>query len=401
MDMDTPYSSLRIDYHPTSLFYYLSALLALITISISCCLFLSQFSPYLSLCLLSTTLICGLILSSLSRKIYLLLTALALIAAVLVSSSSLGLINPITLLLLSDSLIFINIFMPTLFAWIWLPLIILITILSPALINPFELVTFPLKKLITTFISFGLILLGLSLVHWVKHKARLRQKTKNLTKISHDGRILAHELTNPLTASLLELDKLKRKVDSDQSRPINRIVRNLKLIKKIIKCFQQPRDKYHSETFNISVPINLSLKILRYKAEKAQVRLRYINHCRSNIKITGRSCLLYQVISNLITNSIEAYSQLDPEKESEKLKRLVLVETRLDSGMLVIDISDWGPGLKKSCQRKYQNLGINHDQPLGLGLVISRKIIQAHFSGKIKLCSKDQGVRVTIKLPTL
>ncbi len=402
MAMAIPFRKIKIKHPLPILDYYLTALLALIIISVSCCLLLSYYSPYLVITLLAVTLVCSLALFLCSRASYVFITTLILIVVLLLSSRILGLDNPITLLLLTDSLIYIYIFFPSVLTWTCLPLAILMIVFSPNLINPFKLRTLSLKKdWFTILTCAGLILLGLSLVDWLKRKTEFWQKNQSLTKFSHDGRILAHELNNPLTATLLELDKVEKKLAPDKIKSISCIVRNIKLIKEIIKCFRQPRQKYGLEAFNITIPIKLALNMLQHKANEAQVKLKYINHSHSTIKIRGRSCLLYQVISNLIINSIEAYSQSNPKQNHDNLKQLILIETKLNSKKIIITLEDWGLEFKKASKTKFQEFGFDRNQCTGLGLIISRKIIRQHFSGEIIFCSKKQGIKITIKLPTL
>ncbi len=402
MAMAIPFKKIKIKHHLPVLDYYLTALLALIIITVSCCFLLSQYSPYLVITLLAVTLVCGLALFLCPRPSYIFIATLILIVAVLLSSRIIGVDNPITLLLLTDSLIYIYIFFPSVLTWTCLPLAILMIVFSPTLINPFKLKTLPLKRdWFTILTCAGLILLGLSLVDWLKRKTESWQKARSLTKFSHNGSILAHELNNPLTATLLELDKVEKKLAPDKTKSISCIARNLKLIKEIIKCFRQPRQKYKLETFSVAVTIKLALNMLQYKADEAQVKLKYLNHSHSTIKIRGRSCLLYQVISNLITNSIEAYTQSNPRQNCNNLKQLILIETNLNSEKIIITLEDWGPGLKKTSRTKFQEFGFDRNQCAGLGLIISRKIVRQHFSGEIKFCPKKQGVKITIKLPTL
>jgi two-component system CheB/CheR fusion protein len=91
-----------------------------------------------------------------------------------------------------------------------------------------------------------------------------------------------------------------------------------------------------------------------------------------------------QVLSNLLRNALEAIG--DP------LGGRVAVSTALeDDGMIRCDISDNGPGLADLVEeRLFEPLTSTKASGMGVGLSISKSIIEAHY-GRIRAQSNPRG----------
>ena len=90
--------------------------------------------------------------------------------------------------------------------------------------------------------------------------------------------------------------------------------------------------------------------------------------------ILGDRIQLQQVILNLIMNAIEAMSTME-----EGPRELWVSSDRAESGDILIAVRDLGPGLDpKSLVRFFDAFYTTKPQGLGIGLAISRSIVEAH-----------------------
>jgi signal transduction histidine kinase len=92
---------------------------------------------------------------------------------------------------------------------------------------------------------------------------------------------------------------------------------------------------------------------------------------------------------NLLRNAIEASPPGSPVK----------ISLFRQNGRAAVTITDQGPGVSKSDRNKlFQPFFSTKPQGVGLGLAISREIVEAH-GGSIDFDASPDGTTVTVKLP--
>jgi PAS domain S-box-containing protein len=103
---------------------------------------------------------------------------------------------------------------------------------------------------------------------------------------------------------------------------------------------------------------------------------------------------LEQVLLNLVRNAMEAILEGDPDQ------RIVRIRTALEGERLAIAVQDSGPGIDETIlQRLFEPFVTTKKQGMGLGLSISRGIIEAH-GGRLRLdANADNGTTFQILLP--
>lgn len=203
---------------------------------------------------------------------------------------------------------------------------------------------------------------------------------------------LAHELNQPLSAIASYVEGLKiraktgrveqatlvevlDKVGASAERAGEIIRRLRKLIRKreastdAVDVNEQvhevvqftERDAYHAET---SVELDLAEELP---------------------KAAGDSIELQQVLVNLIRNGIEAMSDTDP------IERALRIESIMKDDEVQITVRDAGVGIaEEELQRLFDAFYTTKDDGLGMGLAISRSIIESH-GGRIWASSSAQG----------
>lgn len=111
---------------------------------------------------------------------------------------------------------------------------------------------------------------------------------------------------------------------------------------------------------------------------------------------------LSRVFSNVIKNSIDAITAVRNANSEEKTNssRIRLEITHSKDGGACIQIEDTGPGLPPDPSRVFRIFRSSKPQGSGLGLMVSRKIVEAHGGTLVASYSKRlAGARFDVNLP--
>jgi two-component system sensor kinase FixL len=102
-----------------------------------------------------------------------------------------------------------------------------------------------------------------------------------------------------------------------------------------------------------------------------------------------------QVLLNLLRNATEALITANCER-----REIVIEARRSDNDAIEITVADTGPGIAADIEpRLFHPFVTTKDHGMGLGLSISRSIIEAH-GGSLRLVSRAAGTKFAVTLPT-
>jgi len=105
---------------------------------------------------------------------------------------------------------------------------------------------------------------------------------------------------------------------------------------------------------------------------------------------------LQQVILNLVMNAIESTASVDREP-----RRLVIQSALSNPGELLVAVKDTGPGIDaEQAQRVFAPFFTTKSQGIGMGLPISRSIIEAHGGRLWAEKNEPHGAVFRFVLPT-
>ena len=236
-------------------------------------------------------------------------------------------------------------------------------------------------------------------------------------KMESIGRLasgVAHEVKNPLAMIGMGLELLARRVPEDDEtgrETLDRMKRGIERAKTIVKGlvdFSSAR-QLERVPLNPNQVVRDALALVDYQLRKGGVKVN-LDLAEELPEIRMDATKIEQVLVNLMMNAMQAMG----EGEIRVSTRLSVVEDRgRDEGartaghlregdrVVVIEVEDSGPGIEA------ENLGKLYDpffttKPTGvgtgLGLSVSRKIIELH-QGTLKLSNREEGgARATITL---
>jgi signal transduction histidine kinase len=104
---------------------------------------------------------------------------------------------------------------------------------------------------------------------------------------------------------------------------------------------------------------------------------------------------LQQIMMNLIMNSIDAMKDVDGTRE------LVITSERAETGDLLVSVSDTGVGLPaQQADQIFNAFFTTKLQGTGMGLSISRSIVESHGGRLWATDNASRGARFHLTLPT-
>lgn len=212
-------------------------------------------------------------------------------------------------------------------------------------------------------------------------------------------KIVAHDLRNPIGAVGAMTSMLAEKeMDEDDSELIELIQtsinNSLNLINDLLKTDFEQKHDIHKEEISFDGLLNECVQLLRFKAKDKKQQL--IFNTGTNIKMNIDRDKISRVINNLVGNAIK----FSPEGSS------IYINTKSSESGILVTVKDAGIGIPLKMQDKVfdpftsaRRKGTGGEQPFGLGLYISKQIIEAHH-GKIWLKSEpDKGTEFFVELP--
>ena len=161
--------------------------------------------------------------------------------------------------------------------------------------------------------------------------------------------------------------------------------------------------------FNIHEGINSTLTILKYRL-KANDKRPAIEVIKEYGDLPLLKCYpgqLNQVFMNIIANAIDALDELNQHRSYEEIQAnpnqiTIRTEVSADSNSIVIRIKDNGSGMSKEVKQQLFEHSFTTKpvgQGTGLGLLISRQIVEEAHGGKLTCSSiPGQGTEFAIAL---
>ena len=208
---------------------------------------------------------------------------------------------------------------------------------------------------------------------------------------------LAHELNQPLTAIQLNAELIDSAMPDEND--VKSAMRDLMsdnqraatIIKTLRNMFGSGR-KSNSE-FDLHELIHDVLLLCKAKLANQSIALNLSLH-PSPIVLTADKSQLQQVLLNLITNAMDAFKQ--PWNKPKQID----IRTRLIDQRVELMVSDNGAGIAPEIAASmFELLRTSKEEGMGVGLWLSRTIVQAHQGDIDYETNPAQGTTFRVTLP--
>lgn len=234
------------------------------------------------------------------------------------------------------------------------------------------------------------------------------KKTAESESLAVMGRLtagLAHEVRNPLNAAKLQLDVLRRNataVDDDSTR--RKIERRTNIVQDELRRLSQLLDdflnlaratKFDPERCDACELVLEVIELRRPEIESQGIELIADPTLHPECDIMGERDRLKQVVNNLVTNAVEAVT--DVERPRIRLE----AELRDDQSWK-LSVIDNGPGIAPEvASRAFESFVTTKEAGTGLGLAIVKRIVELHGGGVSLRPRPGGGTCASISIPSV
>jgi PAS domain S-box-containing protein len=241
-----------------------------------------------------------------------------------------------------------------------------------------------------------------------EERERLRQAQADLARVNRVTTMgelsasLAHEIKQPIAAAITDANTCLRWLARDEPdlqearaaalRVVKDATRASEIVSHVRLLFK--KGSLQREPVDVNEIIREMIVLLHNETTRysivVQTRL-----AEDLPKIRGDRVQLQQVMMNLILNSIEAMRDVDGTRE------LTIKSEPAENGKIMISVSDTGVGLPtQEMDQLFNAFFTTKDHGTGMGLSISRSIIESHDGRLWAAANSAQGASFHFTLPT-
>lgn len=283
-------------------------------------------------------------------------------------------------------------------------------------------------------VSYGIIFLIIALVSWLSRRqieqalkqalkaeaavarekkllaVRLEQRTRELretqlqemrhlyrfAELGQISTVVLHELSNYLTVLTLDIDDIQQR--HHQSQAVVRAKESIGYLDAMVRQVKrQLRTSHTSKEFSVLDVLIDTVDGLQSKAIKAGVKLELQPPVRRrSTKVMGDPLRLSQIVIIIVSNAIESYAA----KRSRADVSRVVVDVEVMDDVVRIGVCDWGVGISVAKrQQLFEPFSSGKKGGLGIGLFVTRQMIQTHFNGRVWLDDQTDCTKFVIELP--
>jgi len=210
---------------------------------------------------------------------------------------------------------------------------------------------------------------------------------------------LAHEINQPITGVVTNANTCVRWLTRDEPdleearetamRIVKDGMRAAEIISHIRSFFKKGASQ--RESVNVNEVIQEMITLLHNETIGYSVSIRH-ELTEGIPKIFADRVQLQQVLMNLMLNGIEAMRNTGGE--------LTVTSKTDEDGQVLISISDWGVGLpSEDTERLFDAFFTTKPQGTGMGLSISRRIIESHGGSLWATANRERGATFYFTLP--
>src|SRR2546426_3319113 len=212
---------------------------------------------------------------------------------------------------------------------------------------------------------------------------------------------LAHEVNQPIAAAVTDANTCLRWLTRDHpdveearhaaSRIVKDATRAGEIISRTRLLFKKGTPQW--ELVDVNEVIREMIVLLRSEATRYSISVR--TELADLPKVMGDRVQLQQVLMNLMTNGIDAMKDVDGTRE------LAIKSQRAEDRQLLISVSDTGVGLpRQQADQIFNAFFTTKLQGTGMGLRISRSIVESHGGRLWAADNSQRGASFYIALPT-
>ena len=261
----------------------------------------------------------------------------------------------------------------------------------------------------------------LAFVRDVTERQMLGRQLAESNRLAALGRLsagVAHELNNPLTHLVLSVDSLRRILARDVASPeqavetldqvrtrLDQMAHDLDrmvVIARELRLFASPQSRTRGPV-DLRRPVEAALRSVQSGIPDVS-RIEVVRHFEDVPAADADAHRIEQVFANLLRNAFESLLEPDATREDAAVEpaRVAITIRAAGPGEVAVDVADNGPGIPEAdLERIFEPFFTTkaYGKGAGLGLALSRSIVQALDGGLDVTSAPGRGTTFTVRLP--
>ena len=242
------------------------------------------------------------------------------------------------------------------------------------------------------YITFVLIFIFIFVIFVNFNIAQISQQNKVWAGLAKET---AHQLGTPISGLIAWVEILRMNAKSDEDHVVvEELEKDIKHLQVIADRFSKIGSEPDLQDYSIVQLIENALSYVESRVSRKKVKLEFINTLPEDYKSYLSPALFEWVLENLLKNAIDALAHKNDGK--------IVVESFLKNDHIIIDVTDNGKGITRHDLANIFKPGYTtKKRGWGLGLSLSRRIIERFHKGKIfvKKTEIDKGTTFRIQIP--
>jgi len=238
-----------------------------------------------------------------------------------------------------------------------------------------------------------------------KEKDKLLLQESKMADMGHMLSNIAHQWRQPISAIrniandleleilLDELETIDAQTILDATKDINKYIYHLTKTIEDFREFLKPSNE--KTLFDITEQVRKAIFILKSLIQKASIEINLTNHSKEKVTATGHPNEFIHVIVNIIKNAIDAID------ENKVPNGKINIDIYKDKEGIKINIIDNAGGIPENVIEHIFELYFttkDSSKGTGIGLNMSKQIIENHMNGKIFVKNIGAGAQFQIIL---
>lgn len=240
---------------------------------------------------------------------------------------------------------------------------------------------FPFVQIIVASVFVGIILIGFTI-------AKRNEQNRIWAGLAKET---AHQLGTPVSSLMAWIDFLKDRFEDDEEdkEMVEEMERDVVRLQNIAERFSKIGSTPELKDMDLSELLERASNYMR-KRMSTTINLTVNNELSGDTTISINPQLFEWVIENLLKNALDAM---------EGKKGSITIHITSSGNTYCIDISDTGKGIPKNSFRKVFEPGFTtKKRGWGLGLSLSKRIIELYHKGKIFVKESEVGKGTTFRI---
>jgi signal transduction histidine kinase len=234
---------------------------------------------------------------------------------------------------------------------------------------------------------------------------RQRDELAHAQRVSTLGELtasIAHEISQPLSAILTNAQATLRSLATEEPKRaeieevFTDIAADTERASHTIRRLRALFRKQQAERIAVDIDATIEdiLGLVRSEMVAKRIAVSYARGTDEGL-VLGDPIQLRQVLLNLIVNAGEAIAAME-----DGTREIRITTSQPDTGQVAVAIRDSGVGVPASeLERIFEHFVSSKPQGLGLGLTISRSIVEAHGGRIWATRNEDRGLTLHVTLP--